>query len=155
MLGLAVQPFVAALLGFVIFPVVDYTGRALYGGRPADPLDAAISFAAGVGIAGLLITAFGALPTLAWLLKRGPVSKRQALISGAVLGNVPGLVIVGAIAATRMTQGAMPGLRELTYGPAGAVRAIVVGSFIGAASAAVFWRLAGRYIGVESPTSVS
>jgi hypothetical protein len=152
MLALAVQPFVAALLGFIIFPVVDYTGRALYGGRPFDPLDAAISFAAGAGLAGLLVTALGAVPTLAWLLKRGPVTRRQALISGAVLGNVPGLLIVGGLAASRLSQGAMPDL-QLTYGPAGAVRAIAIGSFIGAASAAVFWRLAGRYIGGESPTS--
>ena len=41
LLGLAVQPFVTALLAFSIFPVVEYTGRRLYGGRSADPVDAA------------------------------------------------------------------------------------------------------------------
>ena len=99
------------------------------------------------------MTVFGALPTLAWLLKRGPISRRQALISGAVLGNVPGMFIVGTLAASRLSQGAMPDLNDLTYGPAGAVRAIAIGSFIGTASAAVFWWLAGRHVGVEAQTS--
>lgn len=153
LLGLAVQPFVTALLAFAIFPVVEYTGRLLYGGSPSDSVDAAISFAAGVGIVGLVLTIFGALPSLAWLLKRGPVTRRQALISGALLGNVPGVIIVGALAFRRVSQSAIPGLSELTYGPAGAVRAIAIGSFLGVASASVFWWLAGRHIGVEQQTS--
>jgi hypothetical protein len=149
LLGLAVQPFVTALLAFVSFPVVEYTGRPLYGGRLVDPFDGAVSFAAGAGIAGLVMAVFGALPVLAWLLKRGPISRRQALIFGAVLGNVPGVLIVATLAARGLRQGAMPGLSELTYSPMGAVRAIALGSFIGAASAGVFWWIAGRHIGVE------
>ncbi|HET9360522.1 MAG TPA: hypothetical protein VFO58_12290 [Vicinamibacterales bacterium] len=144
-LGFAVQPFVTGLLGFGLFPVVDYTGRALYGGRPVDALDAAISLGAGVGIAGLLVTLF-AFPTLMWLLKRGPVTRRHALISGAVLGNVPGALIVSLLAISRFRQGVMPGLGDLTYGPAGAIHAIVLGSFIGVTAAAVFRWLAGRSI---------
>jgi hypothetical protein len=38
-IGLAVQPFVTALLGLALFAVVDYTGRPLYGGRPVDSFD--------------------------------------------------------------------------------------------------------------------
>ena len=152
LLGLAVQPFVTALLAFSTFPVIDYTGRALYIGRPSDPFDAAMSFAVGVGLVGLIVTIFGALPSLLWLLKRGPVSRRQVLISGAVLGNIPSALIVLGLAASRLSDGAMPELSQLTYGPAGAIRAIAFGSFIGMASAAIFWWLAGRHIGVGSPT---
>ena len=139
MLGLALQPFVAALLAFILFPVVEFTGGYLYGGRPAVFVDVAISFAAGVGMAGLIVTALGAVPTLVWLLRRGPVTRKQALIGGAVLGNIPGVLIVAAMATSGLSHGAMPDLRELTYGSAGAVRAIALGSFIGATSAAVFW----------------
>jgi hypothetical protein len=153
MLGLVVQPFVAALLGFIVSPLVDYTGALLYGGHPADPFDSAVSIAAGIGFAGVLVTAFGALPALAWLLKRGPVTRRQTLISGAVLGNVPFILIVGGLAAGRLSQGAMPDL-QIAYGPAGALRTIAFGSFIGTASAAVFWCLAGRSISVEAPAPV-
>ena len=69
--GLAVQPFVAALLALVTFPLTEYTGRLVYGGRPVDPVRSAIAFAIGVGIVGLATTVLGALPALGWALKRG------------------------------------------------------------------------------------
>jgi hypothetical protein len=124
--------------------MVSYTGEALYGGRPVDALHTAVALGTSVGIAGLLVTAFGAFPALMWLLSRGPVTRRHALISGAVLGNVPGALIVSALAISRARQGVMPGLSDLTYGPAGAIRAMVLGSLIGVAAAAVFWWLAGQ-----------
>ena len=101
LLGLAVQPFVTALLAFISFPVVDYTDRYLHGGRPFDAVDAALALATGVGIAGL-----------------------------------------------GLRQGAMP-----RWNPVGTVFAIAYGSFIGTASAAVFWWIAGRHVGVEGPAS--
>ena len=55
----------------------------------------------------------------------------------------------GALAARRLSQGAMPDLNDLAYGPMGAIRAIVFGSFVSVAGAAVFWWIAGRYIDVE------
>ena len=113
-LALVVQPFVTALLGFGLSPVVDYTGRVIHGGRPADPLDGAIAFGLGTGIAGLLVMVFGACPTLLWLLRRGPVTRRHALISGTVLGNVPSVVTVVALAGSRLSQGVTPDLNNLS-----------------------------------------
>lgn len=148
LLGFAVQPFLTGLLGFILFPVVDYTGRPLYGGRPADSFDAARAFAFGVALAGTLVTAFAAFPVLMWLLKRGrPIGRTQVLVIGALLGNLPGMLIVGALANDGMRRtGSIPSLSDLTYGPAGAVRAVVLGSLIGVASTAVFWWLAGRHV---------
>jgi hypothetical protein len=50
--GLAVQPFLAAGVAFVSFPLVllDRSGRTLAGGFPSNPTDAAISVALGVGV---------------------------------------------------------------------------------------------------------
>ena len=42
-------------------------------------------------------------------------------------------------------------LVSLTYGTAGAIRLIAFGSFLGVASAAVFWCVAGRYVGAGPP----
>jgi hypothetical protein len=141
----AVQPFVAALMAFAAFPVVDYTGRSLYGGRPIDPADAALSFAFGTGVVALLVTIFAAFPLVMWLLTRGPLARAQTLIAGGILGNLPAIVILLALVVQRSGDGVGAGsLWELTYGPAGAVRALTIGSCFGLAGAAVFWRLAGR-----------
>jgi len=144
--ALAVQPAVVALLAFALFPLVDVTGRPLYRGRPADPLDAAVAFAAGAGVVGLLMTVFGALPALIWSLQRGPVTRRRVLLGGAVLGNVPGVLIVLLLAMSRLARGEAPSFDNLTYGPIGALRALVTASLLGLASAGVFWWLAGSQL---------
>src|SRR4029453_7864144 len=74
-IGFAIQPFVCALLAFVSFPILEYTGRGLYGGRPADPLDAAIAVAAGTGLVGFFVTLVAALPSFLWLRSRGLLSR--------------------------------------------------------------------------------
>jgi hypothetical protein len=146
--GLAAQPFVAALLGFVTFPALDYTGRPLYGGRPIDSWDSAMSVAVGAGVVGLFVTIFGALPILTFLLSRGPISREQVFTSGIVLGNVPFAIIVALRVATQISQGTPPtDLSQLTYGPLGLVRALAFGSIIGTGCAGAFWLVAGRHLG--------
>jgi hypothetical protein len=144
MVGLAVQPVVAALLAFSTFSIVTLTGRSLYGGRPADPLDAAMSFAIGVAVVGTLVTVFAATPALLWLQTRGPVTRRQVLACGALLGNLPSVLFVLSLAANRANAGALTSLDPLIYGPLGAIRALVFGTFMGLVSATVFWWIAHR-----------
>lgn len=150
MRGLAVQPFVTTLLGASVF-LLDHARLAFSNERLADPIEAATAFGVLVGIFGLVVTAFGAYPALRWLVKHGPVTRRQTLISGALLGNVPAVLIMGAIAISRVRQGTMLGFFDFVYDPAGVVRLIAFGTLIGAASAAVFWWFAGKTL-VGKPT---
>jgi hypothetical protein len=62
--GMVVQPFVAAGLAFVTFPLLllDREGQTLAGGFPADVTDAALSVAMGAGIVAGLIVLVGVLP---------------------------------------------------------------------------------------------
>jgi hypothetical protein len=143
--GLTMQPFVTACLAFITFPVLDYTGRALYGGQSPDQFDAAMSVAAGVGLVGFLVTFGGVLPILMWRLERGPLHRTQVLAYGVLLGNVPSLLIMSGLAASQVIHGTIPRLDQLSYGPAGLIRAIAYGSFLGVTSAAIFWWVAGRF----------
>jgi hypothetical protein len=104
-IGFAIQPFVCALLAFVSFPILEYTGRGLYGGRPADPLDAAIAVAAGTGLVGFFVTLVAALPSFLWLRSRGLLSRGLVLWCGLILGNLPSLVIVILLVINRAAQG--------------------------------------------------
>jgi len=144
--GLMAQPFVAAALAFALFPLIDYTGRLLYGGGSSDFLDAAIPFAILTGVAASFVTGGLAYPLLTWLLKRGPLTLSTTLIGGVVLGNVPAGLILLALAAWRVNRGETPTLATLTYGPAGLLRNVALGSVLGLLSAAVFWWIGGRHV---------
>lgn len=139
--GLAVQPLVAALAGFVVFRVMYY----------AAPLQTALVIAVFIGIAGIVITVCLAYPAFLWLLRRGRVSSTSTIVSGVILGNVPSAIAIGATALGRLRQaGTIPDPSELV---AAGARASLVGSVAGAASAAVFWWIAGRHIDVERRAS--
>src|SRR5215213_8297334 len=118
-LAFAVQPFATALLAFVLFPIVEYTGRPLYGGQPASFLDGAVAFAMGVGVTALFVTVLAALPLFVWLQKRGPVTSEQVFASGAILGNLPSALIMASLVLSGSSRGASTDLDSVVYGPAG------------------------------------
>ncbi len=129
--GLAVQPFLAAAVSFVLFPLLllDRTGSTLAGGIPASQTDAAISVAAGAGIVALFVTAIGVFPTALWLVTRRPVPLIQALLFGLAFANLP--MVLGTVFAG-------------TYGVEGALRGVAFASCLGLAGAAAFWLIALR-----------
>jgi hypothetical protein len=143
----AVLPFVDALVGFVGFPLVWYMGG--HDGRPADPEQAARSFALLSGFLGLVVTIGGAVPAVLWLRKRGPVSLWQLIAAGLILGNVPFLFymirFVLPAALTHLVAGTMSQhLVPVSDLLAGVLRVLAIGSVMGALSALVFWFLAIR-----------
>jgi hypothetical protein len=146
MRGLAVQPFVAAAMAFLLFPGIDYTGILIHGAPAGEFLEAAFPFSVLVGVAASFVTGLLVYPGLRWLLKRGSLTKTTTLISGAVFGNVPCALIVAALAARHLSRGVTPTLRNTTYSGAGALRLVVFGTVIGVVSAAAFWWLSGRHL---------
>jgi len=130
--GLAVQPFLAAAVAFVSFPLVllDRAGRTLAGGFPSDPTDAAISVALGVGVVALFVTLVGVLPTAVWLAKHRRLTLAQALLIGLGFANSP--VVLGTV----LTSGG--------YGAEGALRGLVFASLIGLSGATAFWVISIR-----------
>lgn len=128
-LGLLVQPLLAAALTYLAFPVIDATGRPLYGGRPVDSADAAIALSFGVAVVAALLTVGLVFPTVIWVMKRTTVTLGRAALFGVLFGNLP--VVIRSIVAG-------------SYGPAGAVRASIFGTFLGVSGATLFWLIAIR-----------
>ena len=145
-IALLLMPFVSAALGFLLFPLLALTME----GRPADMIDGAVAFGLGMGIAAVLVIVFGALPLLVWLLKRGPVTLRHALLAGAVLGNLPWVPFAIRLLSMGLGWEVLTGGHQWLLG---AWRAVLFGSAIGMASAGVFWLLAGRQLQAESKTA--
>src|SRR5439155_9744130 len=119
------------------------------GGRWSDPVDAAISFAAGVAIVSLVVTVAGAVPTVAWLLTRGRLSITQIIITAVALGNAPFAISVAGVVLFYIAGTAT--LADVGYvlfsGPMGAVHALVIGSVMGVVSGVIFWAVAIRGTG--------
>ena len=70
------------------------------GGTPTDPVQSAISLALGVTIIAVPVTLFAAIPAVLALSRRSPVNLGSLLLAGAVLGNLPFAVLVGAVGHT-------------------------------------------------------
>jgi hypothetical protein len=135
--GFVVQPFTAAALGFVSFPLIELTHPTLNGRQVAGTADGALAIAFGAAFAAVFVTAFGALPLAAWCVKRGPLTFRQLAAWGGLLGNLPFVVIIGLASITG-------NLTDQFWDPMSLVRAIIIGVAFGVAGAAVFWLIAVR-----------
>jgi hypothetical protein len=73
LVGLVVQPFVAFAAASLAFP---------------GPV------ALGAVVTAVFVVIVGALPTIAWLARRGPITLGKALTIGALLGNLPIVLIL-------------------------------------------------------------
>ena len=129
--GFIVQPFLAAGLAFLLFPMLllDSSGRPLSGGFVPDVVHAARAFALGTGIVAFLVALIGALPAAIWLAKRRVVPFGEALLWGLLFGNAP--MVVGTVLAG-------------SYGVEGFLRGVAFSSVLGTAGAGAFWAIALR-----------
>jgi hypothetical protein len=95
--GFAVAPVTAVFLALVTYDALWHTGM-MSGGAPIDSIDAVASLGIGVGIIAVLMT-ICAVPLIASLASRGPVSFGQVMLLGAALGHVPfAMIVVGIVA---------------------------------------------------------
>jgi hypothetical protein len=120
LVGLVVQPFVAFAAASVAFP---------------GPV------ALGAAVATVFVVIVGALPAIAWPSRRGPITLGKALISGALLGNLPIVVILllAALTGNLRVPESGSGLGVLRM-----LRSAAFGAFVGMACAFVFWLIVRR-----------
>lgn len=137
-LAFGLTPFVCAVLGFVLFPLIDRT----HPGRTVDAFETAIGFGVLTGIVGGMITGAIAHPTFGRLMKRGSVTVMRTILFGALFGNIPAVIaIIGTVLVGR----------DIADAVSGSWRAIAFGTAVGALSSAVFWSVAGLQI-ASTPT---
>ncbi len=131
-----------ALAGFLVFPLLWYTGG--HTGQLHDAAKAARAFGLAAGLVGLVVTLGGAVPAVFWLMKRGPVTLWRLIAVGVILGNAPFVSYVFRLvwSLTLMALHGEPISRHLAAIPdliAGTLRALAIGSTLGTLSASVFW----------------
>ena len=137
---LAVPPAIG-LAVFVGFLALHWLALLPYGA--SDPAGAATSLGLAVGILAFLVTVAGALPGVRWLAGRGRLPLRKLLLLGAVLGNMP-LILIIVIATTVNLVAGTPERARALYGLAGNLARVAIGLGCGTLGAAVFWVIAIR-----------
>jgi hypothetical protein len=155
--AIALVPFVDAAVAYLGFPFVWAMGG--HSGRLIDPDDVAFGFAVISGVLGFLVTCAGAVPFALWLAKRGSISLRKALVAGLLLGNAPFGVFVIALVLPATIGHLMMGTMSQHLAPlsslvAGTLRVVVIGSGMGAVSAAVFWLVGIRERNETTPSVI-
>jgi hypothetical protein len=146
----ALMPFAAFALAYVAEMTLWSHGGIYVTGTTvhrvgSTPEAVALSLAMAAGLMAVFVTIFGAVPLVAWSIRRGRVSLRQALVAGAALGNAPAAVLFVLVIIHSIRRGTMPdNPANLWYGAGGAFRTVTEGMFVGMGCAAVFWALAIR-----------
>ena len=142
-LGTMLLPIVATVAAFLIHPLVWPTGP-YEGSRWGDPVDAAQSFAAGVAIVAVVVTAIGAIPATLWLVSTRRISFSSLMLTAVACGNAPfAISAVGTVVFYLAGQASWTDVRYVVAdGPLGLFRATAVGSGLGALCGLAFWLVA-------------
>ena len=114
----------------------------------AAPYRVSVAMAMLGGSLGLLVMITAAAPIAYWLERRGRMSLRDFALAGALVGNAPFaayLCLALAATLTHLIAGTL-GDHLSSTGEllAGTARSLLIGSYMGAASGAVFWLIAIR-----------
>ena len=97
LLGFAVVPFAAVLISLAAYELFWHAGL-LPEGAPIHSVDAAQAMFAGVMIIAVPMTLIGTVPGVLWLNRKGWLTFGRLVALGAVLGNLPFvLILIGII----------------------------------------------------------
>ena len=151
LVGIIVQPFVAALFGFVTWPIVAAIRLSPHAKFAGTTLGNAFAVAVQLGVVAFLVAFCAALPLFLWLTRRGPITFSKTLISGALLGNLPVAFVLLLIALRALLLVAFPALGgpppptpiPLDEPFVGKILLPLFPTAIGVTCAAVFWRIVG------------
>jgi hypothetical protein len=96
--GFAIAPLVAGATMFIVALFAWSAELNLLEGRPADPVDGAMSLGLAVVLLAVAAAAAGALPGLALMItRRIPLTLGRVLVLGGLVGQLPFVAIVAGV----------------------------------------------------------
>lgn len=139
-LAFLLAPAIAGMVAFLIVIGQAYGGFNVFPSDPDFVADGAMSLASGVTLVAFFAMFGAAVPIVAALAKRGPLSLKQVVLVGVGIGQGSiMLVAAGILIAQAMTGGLSPDVANLWVGLYGVVRASLLSMTIGGATAAACW----------------
>jgi hypothetical protein len=138
LLGVVSVPPALAVLGFFVFGVFEAAGLLPYGGRLSDSGSAGVGVGLVIGVLAFLVTVGGALPLVLQMAERGPLDRKRLLVAGALLGNVPLVLIIVGATLVNLAAGTLERGRELYEIGPNLLRALI-GAVTGLTGASIFW----------------
>jgi hypothetical protein len=138
----AVVPFAAALISMGSYDLFWHAGF-LPQGAPIHSVDAAQAMFAGVMVIAVPMTLIGTVPGVLWLNRKRWLTFSRLVALGAVLGNLPFVLIVIGIVFVQLLSGTpVRDIGRYWYGVSGFFVRTALGVVVGAGSAAAFWLVA-------------
>jgi hypothetical protein len=135
--GLTAAPVAATVISVGVYDAFWHTGLMPHG-VPLHSIDEAVPLGAGVFVLAVVVTGAAAVPGVIWLNERRSLTLGRLLMFGAVIGNLPFVLIVAGIVVAN--QGALNAeVAGNWYGLSGALVRITMGVVAGAGGAATFW----------------
>lgn len=141
------------LVGYVLTPLMCGALMALtvvaeralgvwtFNGSPSTDAAGPLSFAVMI-FAAPIATIFGAVPGVAWLIRRGRLTLRNLLILGAGSGNIPIVILAVLIVLEKLRNETLTSVEPVQlfglFGP------LLLGAWFGVWSALFFWWVAVR-----------
>lgn len=132
-----------AIAGIVAFLIVVGQAYGRLNVLPTDPdfvVDGAIAFAAGVTLVAFFAMFGAAVPIVAAIAKRGPLSLKKVVLVGIAIGQASIMALAAGIFILQTITGNLSfDVAKLWYNVYAAVRTSVLSMAIGGATAAVCW----------------
>ncbi|HUQ70383.1 MAG TPA: hypothetical protein VM165_12710, partial [Planctomycetaceae bacterium] len=138
------QPMCGALMSVTVVAQCAL-GIWFFAGSPsydaAGPLSLAVTI-----FAAPIATIFGAVPGVAWLIRRGRLTLRNLLILGAAVGNIPIATLMVLVLLEQLRNGTLR-----SGGPLQLLGAPLMGAWFGVWSALFFWFVSIRGTELDVP----
>jgi hypothetical protein len=139
LLGFALVAPMAVLIAMATYELL-WHGGFLPQGAPIHSVDAAQAMFGGLTIIAVPMTLIGAVPGVLWLNRKGWLTFGRLVALGAVLGNLPFMLIVGGIVVVQLGLGTpVAEIGRYWEGLAGFLVRTAMGVIAGAGAAVTFW----------------
>lgn len=144
LVGYVLMPPMCGLLAYLTIRGELALGVWFHNGRPSPQAALPLAFAVTI-FAAPIATIAGAVPGVAWLIRRGRLTLPNLLLSGVAFGNIP-IVILMVLAFLEKLRNGTPASVE----PLQVLAPVLLGAWFGAWAALFFWFVSIRGTELDS-----
>ena len=142
--GYVMLPPMCGVLAYLTVRGELALGVWFHNGQPSEQVAVMLAFAVTI-FAAPIATIAGAVPGVAWLIRRGRLTLPNLLLSGALFGNVPIAILMVLVLLEKIRNGTLGSVEPLQL-----LAPVLLGAWFGAWAALFFWFVSIRGTELDS-----